>query len=286
MRFGLLGTGRWAADTHAVALADAPQAELVAVWGRDPAKAADLAQRHGARAYEDVDALLDAVDAVAVALPPDVQAPLAARAARAGKHLLLDKPLALDVASADEVVAAAEATGVASVIFFTRRFQPEPAAWLADAVAAGGWGAGRATLLAALGPDQLAASPWRDEHGGLWDLGPHALSLLLPALGPVTDVLAADGPYRTSHLLLTHESGAVSSLALSLHVPRPAASWDIELYGTAGRRPAPDGGDVVGALRTAVAELTATAAAGRADHPCGVQFGREVVSVLARAERR
>lgn len=286
MRFGLLGTGRWAADTHAVALAAAPEADLVAVWGRDPAKAAALAGRHGATAYEDVDALLDAVDAVAVALPPDVQAPLAARAARAGKHLLLDKPLALDLAAADEVVAAVEAAGVASVLFFTRRFQPEPAAWLADVVRTGGWSAGRATLLAALGPDQLAASPWRDEHGGLWDLGPHALSLLLPALGPVTDVRSANGPYRTTHLLLTHESGAVSDLALSLHMPDAAATWEIELHGAAGRSPAPGGDDAVGALRTAVAELAATAAAGRTDHPCGVQFGREVVSVLARADRR
>src|SRR3954471_22667853 len=75
LRFGLLGTGRWAAETHAPALVAAPGAELVAVWGRDAAKAGALAERYGARAYAEVDDLLAEVDAVAVALPPDVQAP-------------------------------------------------------------------------------------------------------------------------------------------------------------------------------------------------------------------
>ena len=69
--------------------------------------------------------MLADVDAVAIALPPDVQAPLAARAARAGKHLFLDKPLALSVTAADDVVAAVTDAGVRSVVFFTSRFRPE-----------------------------------------------------------------------------------------------------------------------------------------------------------------
>ncbi|MEK8169577.1 hypothetical protein NKH77_06515 [Streptomyces sp. M19] len=48
MRFGLLGTGHWAAATQGAALAAHPDAELVGVWGRDPAKAAALAGRLGA----------------------------------------------------------------------------------------------------------------------------------------------------------------------------------------------------------------------------------------------
>jgi 3-hydroxyisobutyrate dehydrogenase-like beta-hydroxyacid dehydrogenase len=59
------------------------RAELVGVWGRNPAKAEALARRFGVGGYEDLDALLGAVDAVAVAVPPDVQAELAVRAARA-----------------------------------------------------------------------------------------------------------------------------------------------------------------------------------------------------------
>src|SRR6185369_10319840 len=131
MRFGLLGTGYWAREVHAAALASHPGVDFVGVWGRDPAKAAAL----GVRAYGDIDALLGDVDAVAIALPPDVQADLALRAARAGKHLLLDKPLALTVAAADAIVAEVDARGLASVIFFTSRFQPTTNAVLEQALA-------------------------------------------------------------------------------------------------------------------------------------------------------
>lgn len=194
MRFGLLGTGSWAEHTHAAALAAAPDADLVAVWGRDPAKARALADRQGATAYEDVDALFDQVDAVAVALPPDVQAPLAARAARAGKHLLLDKPLALDLAAADEVVRAVDEAGVASVVFFTKRFTPSVADFLAG-VSGRSWDGARATVLARLTGELWETSHWRREHGALWDVGPHALSMLLPVLGPVSSVAAVRGPH-------------------------------------------------------------------------------------------
>ena len=79
------------------------------------------------------------MDAVAFAVPPHVQAPLAVRAAEAGKHLLLEKPVALSVADADAVVTAVEKAGVASVVFFTWRFNREIRAWLADEQARGGW---------------------------------------------------------------------------------------------------------------------------------------------------
>ena len=207
MRFGLLGTGYWAAETHAAALVAAPGTTLAGVWGRDPAKAAALADRYGIRPYEDVDELIAAVDAVAIALPPQVQAPLAARAARAGKHLFLDKPLALTVEAADEVVAAVDATGVGSVVFFTSRFNPPAVNFLREAAATGGWDGGRATLLGSVGGTPYDASPWRHEYGGLWDVGPHALSLLIPVLGPIAGVSAALGPHQTATALLTHDVG-------------------------------------------------------------------------------
>src|SRR4051812_49671198 len=101
MRFAVLGTGHWARAVHAAALAGHPSAQLVGVWGRDPAKAKAVGAEFDVAGYADLDALLGDVDAVAIALPPDVQAPLAVRAAEAGKHLLLGKPIALDVAAAD-----------------------------------------------------------------------------------------------------------------------------------------------------------------------------------------
>ena len=287
LRFGLLGTGRWAYEAAAPGLAAAPDAQLVAVWGRDPDKAAALAGEHGARPYGDVDELLADVDAVAIALPPDVQAPLAARAARAGRHLLLDKPLALDPAAAEEVVEAAAATGVSSVVFFTNRFRPAVRDVLRDAVATGGWYAGRATLLARVPGLHEGVSPWRAEHGGLWDVGPHALSLLLPVLGPVEEVVAAArGPHATTHVLLRHVSGAVSTMALSLDTPEAAQAWDVTFTGASGWLTVPSGAGAVEAYALAATELVQAATAGRADHPCDVRFARDVVGILAEAQSR
>lgn len=185
IRFGLLGTGHWAAETQGAALARHPGVEFVGVWGRSPAKATTVADRYGVRAHADLDTLLSQVDAVAIALPPDIQGDLALRAARAGRHLLLDKPVALTVEAADLLVAEVDARDLASVVFFTNRFHANVADFLAHA-ATRPWASARATLYASIftpgGP--YADSAWRREHGGLWDLGPHALSLILPVLAP------------------------------------------------------------------------------------------------------
>ena len=278
MRFGLLGTGYWGAETHAAAIVAAPGCTLDGVWGRNAAKAAALADRYRTRAYEDVDALFAAVDAVAIALPPDVQAPLAARAARAGKHLFLDKPLALTVEAADEVVAAVDATGVGSVVFFTSRFNPAAAEFLRTATATGGWDGGRAVLLGSLAGGPYDASPWRHEHGGLWDVGPHALSLLIPVLGPVARVSAALGPHQTATALLTHDSGAVSTMTLSL--ASPVTTWDVSFYGTPGWASVPPVTDAVEAAVRALQALTT------GDRSCDVHFARTVTAVLATAAAR
>jgi predicted dehydrogenase len=275
MRFGLLGTGYWAAETHAAALVAAPDTTLAGVWGRDPAKAAALADRYGVRPYEDVEELLDAVDAVAIALPPQVQALLAARAARAGKHLFLDKPLALTVEAADEVVAAVDATGVRSVVFFTSRFNPPAVDFLRAAIATGGWDGGRATLLGSLAGTPYDASPWRHEYGGLWDVGPHALSLLMPVLGPIAGVSAALGPHQTTTALLTHDSGAVSTMTLSL--ASPVSTWDVSFYGASGWGSVPPVTDAVAAAVVALAALSA------GDRSCDVHFARDVTAVLVRS---
>src|ERR1700678_4567851 len=129
MRFGLVGTGYWASFTHAPALATTPGATLTAVWGRNRDATSALAARFGAVPHDDFGEFLGSVDAVAFAVPPDVQARLAIRAAEAGKHLLLEKPVALSVADADAVVTAVEKAGVASVVFFTWRFNREIRAW-------------------------------------------------------------------------------------------------------------------------------------------------------------
>jgi predicted dehydrogenase len=287
LRFGLLGTGYWAAETQATGLAGHPDADFVGVWGRDPAKAGALADRYGVRAFAEVDDLLDAVDAVAIALPPHVQAPLAIRAARAGRHLLLDKPVALDVTEADELVAAVDGSGVASLVFVTNRYRPVMVNWLERTVATPGWGGARVTMLGSIfGADSpYRDSQWRRERGGLWDLGPHALSIVLPVLGPVDEAVAVPAPYGTVHAILRHRDGAVTTMATSIDSPPGLSIWAATFLGEAGttRMPA-EPIDAITAFRAAIARLAANVAAGRAADPLDVRAGRDTVAVLAAAQ--
>ncbi|MDI9887397.1 Gfo/Idh/MocA family oxidoreductase [Streptomyces sp. HNM0645] len=289
LRIGLVGTGPWAERTQAPALAAHPGAVLGGVWGRRPEAAAALASAHGVKAYEDVDELIGASDAVAFALPPDVQAPLAARAAAAGRHLLLDKPVATTVSGAREVVAAVEGTGVASVVFCTLRFAADTAPWIAEQAAAGGWFTGRAHWLGSLfGPGSAspyAASPWRREKGGLWDVGPHVLSVLLPVLGDITELTALRGPADTAHLAFRHASGASSTATVGLSAPPEAAGASIDLYGERGRVPMPPWSDAVGSFRSAVDALLQSVRTGD-PHACDVRLGLRITEILAQAEER
>ncbi len=287
MRIGLAGTGYWAQIAHAPALASTDGIELTAVWGRDPDAAQALARQHGAAAMTDFDEFADQVDAVAFAVPPDVQCPLALRAAAAGKHLLLEKPIALSVAAADSLVEAVREAGVASVVFFTLQFQAGVRAWLADVNARADWAGGSAVWLgSALAGASPFDTPWRREKGGLWDLGPHLVALLWSALGPVSSV-GADGAGEVTHLVLHHQGGASSSVSITMSVPPSAEFFEAFVWGPGGRPAAPSGsGDAVTPLRTALTELAACARDGGADHPCDVSFGRDVVRVLAAAEAR
>ena len=289
LRFGVLGTGYWAQENHAATLAASADAELVGIWGRDPARAEAAAARFGVAGFTDLDRLLAEVDAVAIAVPPDVQAELATRAAAAGRHLLLDKPLALSRDGADRVAKAVGDAGVASLVFFTLRFLPEPAAWVEQAQRAGDWQVGDGVWLGTVftDPDSpFAGSPWRRAKGALWDLGPHVLSLVLPVLGPVERVAAGTGPRDTVHLVLGHAGGASSTLTLSQTVPVPVDQIGFQVWGPQGRSATPPFElDHLGAMGEAVRQLAATVAAGGTAHPCDVRLGRDAVAVLEAAER-
>lgn len=292
MRFGLFGTGPWAYMAHAPALAAHPGVDFTGVWGRDPDKAAKLAGEHGTRAYADIDALLADVDAVAIALPPDVQAPIALRAAEAGRHLVLDKPVALRTDEAEAIAAAVAARDLASVVFFTRLFTPELSAFVAEAIGAGGWTEARVDHLGSIfEPDNpFGASPWRRERGGLWDVGPHALALVLPVLGPVAEVAGMAGPRDLTYLLLKHEGGTTSRLALAVDAPAAAAREEAVFVGEAGVRPVPklrwNPAEALGrAIDQVLAKAGGTVAhggrvGGNAAGPGGVRSGADVTAVL------
>ncbi|MFI5879180.1 Gfo/Idh/MocA family protein [Streptomyces sp. NPDC051554] len=287
MRIGLLGTGPWAQMAHAPALSGHDAWDFAGVWGRRPDAAKELADQYGVAAYDDVDALLADVDAVAVALPPSIQAELAVRAARAGRHLLLDKPIAPTVEQGRALVDAVREAGVASVVFFTTRFQPETEVWITEQAAAEGWFTARAEWLGSVftSDSPFAASPWRQEKGALWDVGPHALSVLLPVLGDARRVAAAvRGPGDTVVLVLDHVGGASSTLTLSLTAPTAAAGVTVELRGAAGVTSLPDSsGDAVSALVRAADALSEAVRTGR-PHACDAVFGLRVTEILAEAE--
>lgn len=287
MRFGLLGTGYWAAETQGAALAAHSDVELVGVWGRDPAKAEALAERHGARPYSDVDALFAAVDAVAIALPPQVQGELALRAARAGCHLLLDKPVALETQVAADIAAEAERRGRAGVVFFTNRFQATIADFLAKTAAAGDVTGVQATLHASMyAPGSpYSESQWRQEKGGLWDLGPHLLSVIVPVLGPVTEVSAMLGPRQTAHLLTRHEAGTVGTISVTLDAALDAFRSQVLFCTERGWSELPAGDrSPVQAFTAAIDRLLAATEPEAVPDSCGLTFGRDVVTVLAAAE--
>jgi len=288
LRFGLAGTGHWARITHAPALASADGIEFAAVWGRNAGATRALAVEHNVAAHDDFDAFLAGLDAVAFCVPPDVQAAIAVRAAGAGKHLLLEKPIALSAAGGEALARAVSDAGVASVVFFTARFQPDVRAWLADVVQPGRWSGGNAVWLgSALGGGSPFDTPWRRDNGALWDLAPHLVSLLWACLGPVVAVTADAGRGDLTHLVLHHSGGTTSTVTVTLGATEAAEYSGICLWGESGRSAAPpETSQPVQALRVALAELAGNARSGNLGHPCDVRFGRDIGRVLAQAQRQ
>lgn len=285
MRFGLFGTGPWAHQAHAPALAAHDDVEFVGVWGRNAEKAGALAEEFGAKPYADVDALIADVDAIAVALPPGVQSEIALKAARAGKHLLLDKPVAFTAAAADEIVAAAAEQDVASVVFFTRRFMPQIQEFVDRARATGGWLEARIDHLGSIFQpgNPFGESAWRKESGGLWDVGPHAVALVLPVLGPVGEVTALSGARDMTHILMRHTGGAISTMTLSVDAPAKLEREVAALYGESGVADVPPVSWLpVEAFGRAIDALIGAANGGPAS-ALDVRFGAEVVKILAAA---
>jgi predicted dehydrogenase len=288
MRVGLVGNGHWAKITHAAGLSSEPSVELSGIWGRNGAKTAALATELGTTGYDDVEEMFAAVDAVAFSVPPQVQSELALRAARAGKHLLLEKPIAVSVADADRLADAVTGAGVASVVFFTSRFDAIQRQWIDQIGQRSDWdGAAGLWLGSAFAADSPFDTPWRHEKGGLWDVGPHALAMLIGTLGPIAEITARPGRRDLVQLILGHESGASSSYAVSIDTPKEASEVSLRIWGAAGRSMLPASqSDPSSALATAARELAAAAQLPVPSHPCDVQLGRTVVRLLAEAERQ
>jgi predicted dehydrogenase len=230
---GLVGAGPWAATMHGPVLAAGPETRLSAVWARRPDAAAQLAARLGTYAARSYEELLDRCEAVAFAVPPDVQAALATRAARAGKALLLEKPLALDLAGARALADAVAESGVVTQLVLTKRYHPGTRSFLTAAAAFDAAGARTQYLHGAFLGGAMATG-WRLTLGALYDLGPHLLDLVDAALGPVEEARATGDSRRWIELTCRHRGGAVSQMSLSGAVGLASSRAGIELFGPAG----------------------------------------------------
>ena len=231
LRVGLAGAGPWASTVHGPLLAAGPHTALTGVWSRTHASATRLADRLGSPAFERYQDLVEASDAIALAVAPEAQPELAVAAAEAGRALLLEKPLALDIEGATRIVEAIEGAGVGSSLMLTYRFVPGVRQFVG---AAEGWTAhgGRGSFLSGAflgGP--FAASPWRQQLGCLLDVGPHLLDLAAAALGPIMAMRGAGDVQRSVSLLLEHASGAVSDLALSCRAAFEPSRTEFQLWG-------------------------------------------------------
>ena len=112
---GLIGSGWWGGE-HAKAVLALPQTRLVCFSGRSPDRIAHFRELYGAEGYNDYRRVLDhpEVEAVAIATPHDTHAALAIEALAAGKHVLLEKPMARDRAECAAIAEAARGARAAS----------------------------------------------------------------------------------------------------------------------------------------------------------------------------
>jgi predicted dehydrogenase len=123
LRAGVIGVGALGRH-HARVLASLPEARLVGVHDTDRARAAEVAQAHGCRAYPDLDALLRDTEAVSVAVPTQSHHAVASRAFEQGRHVLLEKPMTASLEEADDLIARAAAARVVLQVGHIERFNP------------------------------------------------------------------------------------------------------------------------------------------------------------------
>jgi len=127
IKTGLIGLGNSGWFYHAEgSLSRSSQFDLVAVCSRSPSHVQRAAARFAAIAYTDWEALLrdDRVELVVIATPHDLHHRMAVDALRAGKHVVVEKPMAMSTAEADEMIAVAEEEARVLTVFHNRRWEP------------------------------------------------------------------------------------------------------------------------------------------------------------------
>jgi predicted dehydrogenase len=214
-------------------LAAGPQTRVIGVWSRTPAHAEELGAVLHAPAIDDLDALFEVCEAVSISVTPAAQPVIAARAARAGKTLLLEKPLGVDVDGAQSVVDAVGEAGVGALVMLTYRFDPALPDFLAEAARIEPIG-GRACFISGSFLGGPFANGWRLERGAVFDIGPHALDMAEAGLGEIVSVRALGDPLAWVSALCTHAAGATSVVSMSCSAATPTGRTEIEVYSPTG----------------------------------------------------
>ncbi len=225
----VVGCGRAAANRVAPAIRRSRGALLVGFCSRDRERARQYAEQFCApEAYDRLDALLvdDRVEAVYIGTPNALHAEQALACLRAGRHVLVDKPMALTTNDARRMQDAAKAAGRTLTVLHQQRFHPAHGA-LRERVHSGALG--RLTWIRAemgyLSPPDL--QNWRQDPalaggGPGWDLGPHAIDMLLAVGGQVRSAAGRTANVRFRypvedffHGQIVFASGAIGLVDLS-----------------------------------------------------------------------
>lgn len=195
VKFGIIGTGA-IAQIHAKALSLCENAELVLVYDKIPERATAFAQQHGCRAVTGYDEFLASeIEAVTIATPSGLHGEVAIPAARAGKHILCEKPLEVTVSKTNELVRTCESSNIRLSAVFQSRFS-RSVQMIRKAVDEGRFGQ---PVLAAASvrwfrtAEYYGNATWRgtwalDGGGALMNQGIHTVDLLLYFNGDVSEV--------------------------------------------------------------------------------------------------
>jgi UDP-N-acetyl-2-amino-2-deoxyglucuronate dehydrogenase len=199
MRFLLIGAGV-IGHVHARLITSlGAQADLVCIADTDLPKSVALASEYGVAATDDVAAALarEDIDAVSVCVPSGGHADIAVAALRAGKHVVIEKPLEVTLEAADRIMAAERASGRTVAVISQRRFQHAPA-YVHRAISEGKLGrvtSGVAESTFWRSQEYYDSGGWRgtralDGGGALMNQGIHVLDLLIWMLGEPVEVQA------------------------------------------------------------------------------------------------
>jgi predicted dehydrogenase len=247
--FGIVGAGM-ISRFHAKALAEVRGAKLVACCDSAPGRAEALAKDFGCTPYESLDAMLsdEAVDAVTIATPSGAHADPAVAAAKAGKHVIVEKPLEITLKKCDRIIDACEKAGVKLSAIFPSRFH-DSSKLMKQAVDQNRFG--RITLGDAYvkwyrTQQYYDSGAWRgtwalDGGGALMNQAVHTVDLLAWLMGPVAEVQAHTATLAHERIevedvavaTLRFESGALGIIEATT-AAYPGYLKRIELHGSEG----------------------------------------------------